>query len=144
MANKKKKKNKEDDIFNYILLSSIFSTLLVTLSFYKINILRLDIVFFPIIIYLTNYNFKKCGFKTTFNSLLISISMIVMYLFLLYNLENRLINILEVFKYSLIYFISIFINLLINKNKKNTSKFTTSITYILPTIIYIFLRLILG
>lgn len=136
----KKKKKKQEDSFIYLLLLSIIVVLSTVLSLFNIY---LSVLVIPIIIYLINYIYRNYDYKETLSICLISISMIIVYLFLLYNLENRVIDILEVIKYSFIYFIVMFINIIINKYIKNTSYLKTSISYILPMIIYLVLFIVL-
>ncbi len=135
----RKKKKKQEDSFIYLLLLSILTVFSVVLSFYDIFRISLGIIVIPIIMYLINYIYKNYDHKETVNICLISISMMVVYLFLLYNLENRVIDILEVFKYIFIYFIFMFANIILNKKIKNTSYLKTSI---LPIIIYLVLFII--
>lgn len=115
----RKKKKQKEDIFIYILLLSTLSVLSVVLNMYKLYIISFDILIIPIIIYFVNYLSKKFEFKETLNACLISTLMIVLYLFLFYNLENRIINIIEVFKYIFIYFLLVYLNLITNKYIKN-------------------------
>lgn len=136
----RKKKKKQEDSFIYLLLLSIIVVLSTVLSLFNIY---LSVLVIPIIIYLINYIYRNYDYKETLSICLISISMIIVYLFLLYNLENRVIDILEVIKYSFIYFIVMFINIIINKYIKNTSYLKTSISYILPMIIYLVLFIVL-
>lgn len=128
----KKKTKQKEDIFIYILLLSTLSVLSVVLNMYKLFIISFDILIIPIIIYLINYLFKKFDYKETLNACIISTSIIVVYLFLVYNLENRLIDIIEVFKYIVIYFLLVYLNLIINKNIKHEYlKISLSITSII-------------
>ena len=137
-----KRKKKKEDPFIYVLILSLLVVLSLVLSFYKVYSVSFGTLIVPLIIYITNYIYNNYDYKETLNSCLISILMVVLYLFLLYNLEDRIINILEVLKYLIIYSIVAFFPLIINKYKKNTSKFITCISYSIIVIIYLIFEII--
>ena len=112
----KKKKTKKEDSFIYILLLSVVSVLFVALDNY---ISLLGIIVLPFILFIINYIYKNYGYKESIKSLSISILIIISYLLLMYNLENRVINFIEVLKISFKYFIVVFLYVLMCKIKKN-------------------------
>lgn len=113
---KKKKKNLEpNDSFLLAMLLSTISILAVSLKDYNFTLLNTEVTFsvfvVPIVLFVSNYITKKHGFKTALQSILMSSLIIIAFLFLIKDLVNQEIVLIEVIGHFVSYFICLFINL---------------------------------
>lgn len=115
---KSKKKRKEEfsnDAFMLTMLLAVTCILATSLKTYQFvlfqHTLTFSVFILPFIIFLSNYITKKQGFKNSLYSIIISTLMVVAFLLLIENLTNQKADVLEIFGYSISYFVSLFINL---------------------------------
>lgn len=106
-----------NDIFMLSMLLSVTCVLAVALKTYQFTIfgstLTFSLFIVPFIIFISNYITKKYGFKNSLFSTVVSTLMIVAFLLLIDNLTNRQASIMEIGGFIVIYFGSMFVNLLI-------------------------------
>lgn len=106
-----------NDIFMLSMLLSVTCVLAVALKTYQFtifgNTLTFSLFIVPFIIFISNYITKKYGFKNSLFSIVVSTLMIVAFLLLIDNLTNRQASIMEIGGFIVIYFGSMFVNLLI-------------------------------
>lgn len=106
-----------NDIFMLSMLLSVTCVLAVALKTYQFTIfgstLTFSLFIVPFIIFISNYITKKYGFKNSLFSTVVSTLMIVTFLLLIDNLTNRQASIMEIGGFIVIYFGSMFVNLLI-------------------------------
>lgn len=106
-----------NDIFMLSMLLSVTCVLAVALKTYQFtifgNTLTFSLFIVPFIIFISNYITKKYGFKNSLFSTVVSTLMIVAFLLLIDNLTNRQASIMEIGGFIVIYFGSMFVNLLI-------------------------------